>query len=150
MPDLCSVRSPKDLNRVIWCHWVEYRNHHSSSPKHPTSCPSSFISLFASMKNSLFASRIDSWNVDVCFVSSGNPSWFLESIFCWSSGFWLLPRTYWRTGAWNLLWAVLMVANQKKTSPVHASDQSIEAGKELRILWLLQWLFSLNSCAAGS
>jgi len=39
--DLCSVRSPKDLNRVIWCHWVEFRNHHSRSSKHPTSCPSS-------------------------------------------------------------------------------------------------------------
>lgn len=45
--------------------------------------------------------------------------------------------------------AVLMVTNQK-TSPVHDSDQGIEASKELKDPWLLQWLFSLNSCAAGS
>jgi hypothetical protein len=46
--------------------------------------------------------------------------------------------------------AVLMVTNQKKTSPVHASDSDQGIERPVKKPWLLQWLFSLNLCAAGS
>lgn len=102
--DSCAVRFPEDLNRVIW-----------SDILMPTELNSGTI-IIQGIQQGFWNWVLERWCL--LFVSGGNPSWFLDGIFCWSPGFWLLPRTL--LDDWSMLMskpAVLMVTNQ--TRPVY-------------------------------